>query len=155
MILLIIPLIITLNTPTKVTCSATSFGRPGDKHGGRTPTLLYKRPVGPKDFGLAHRTWPLGARVKITNTRNGKSSIGVVLDRGTYGMRDSKGWFNSKKRFKSKARTKLNRLRAKKLLLEKGEAAYCGCGDLTYPTADKIGHRGRNEVELELLGLSK
>lgn len=129
--------------PRTITCSATSFGQRGDKHGGRTPTLLYKRPVGPKDFGIAHRTWPLGARIKITNLRNGKSARGVVLDRGTYGMRDEEGWFNSKR--------KKHKRRAKRLLAKVGEDAYCGCADITYPLAKRIGHRGRNKVKITLL----
>lgn len=130
--------------PRTVTCSATSFGQHGDKHGGRTPTLLYNRPVGPKDFGIAHRTWPLGARIEITNLRTGKSARGVVLDRGTYGMRDENGWFNSKR--------KKNKKRAAKLIARVGKKeAYCGCADITYPLAKRIGHKGRNKVKIKLL----
>lgn len=141
--ILLLQIFLALHQPRTITCSATSFGQHGDKHGGRTSTLLYKRPVGPKDFGIAHRTWKLGSRIRITNLKNGKSAVGVVLDRGTYGMRDAKGWFNSKR--------KKNRRRAKKLLLEKGEAAYCGCADITYPLADAIGHKGRGKVKITRL----
>lgn len=130
-----------------MTCSATSFGQPGDKHGGRTPTLLYNRPVGPNDMGIAHRTWPLGARIKITNVKTNKTAFGVVLDRGTYGMRDENGWFNSKR--------KKNKNRAKSLLALRGEDAYCGCADITYGLAKRIGHTGRNKVTLTLLGKQK
>lgn len=138
-------ILIILNLPSSPhTCSATSFGQPGDKHGGRTPTLLYKRPVGPQDMGIAHRTWPMGARIKITHSKTGVSALGVVLDRGTWGMRDSKGWFNSRK-------TK-NKRRGKQLYALIGEKAYCGCADITYGLAQVIGHRGRDLVTIELLG---
>ena len=142
MILYIVQMFLLLGPRTEV-CSATSFGQPGDKHGGRTPTLLYKRPVGSNDYGIAHRTWPMGTRIRITHIKSGKSALGVVLDRGTYGMRDEKGWFNSKR--------KKNKKRAAKLLAEKGEDAYCGCADITWPMADLIGHKGRDRIKLERL----
>ena len=42
------------------------------------------------DIVVAHRTLPLGRRVKITNLDNGKSIIAPVLDRGPY-VKNSKG----------------------------------------------------------------
>lgn len=124
-----------------IICLSTIFGYPGDKHGGRSPTILYGRPVSATDMGIAHRTWPMGARVKVTNLRTHKVGYGVVLDRGNWGMRDSDGWFNSRK--------KKNRARAKALLREKGEGAYCACADITYGLARRIGHNGRERVRLE------
>lgn len=42
------------------------------------------------DIVVAHRTLPLGRKVKITNLENGKSIIAPVLDRGPY-VKDSGG----------------------------------------------------------------
>ena len=42
------------------------------------------------DIVVAHRTLPLGRKVKITNLENGKSIIAPVLDRGPY-VKDSRG----------------------------------------------------------------
>lgn len=33
---------------------------------------------------IAHKTLPFGTKVKITNTKNGKSTHAVVVDRGPY-----------------------------------------------------------------------
>jgi hypothetical protein len=119
--------------PRTEVCSATVFGYPGDKHGGRTPTLLYKRPVAPGDMGIAHRTWPIGARIKITNLKNKKSARGVVLDRGPYGKIDEDGnWFNSRRH-------------------RDREGTYRGCADVTPDLAEAIGHRGRTKVKIRLL----
>ena len=41
---------------------------------------------------VAHRTFPLGLKVKITNLENGKSIIAPVLDRGPY-VKNAKGKF--------------------------------------------------------------
>lgn len=43
-------------------------------------------------ISVAHRTLPLGTKVKITNLINGKSIIAPVLDRGPY-VKNSKGQF--------------------------------------------------------------
>ena len=42
------------------------------------------------DISIAHRTLPLGMKVKITNLKNGKSIVAPVLDRGPY-VKNSKG----------------------------------------------------------------
>lgn len=116
-----------------IICMSTIFGYPGDGHGGRTPTVLYGRPVSPSDMGIAHRTWPMGARIRITNLRTKLSSFGVILDRGPYGKLDKDGrWFNSR-RYRSRA------------------GKYRGCADLTPALAKAIGHDGRDRVRLKLL----
>ena len=116
-----------------IICMSTIFGQPGDGYGGRTPTVLYKRPVSVTDMGVAHRTWPMGASIRITNLRTKKSAYGVVLDRGPYGKVDADGkWFNS--------RRERNRI---------GE--YRGCADLTPALAKAIGHNGRDRVRITLI----
>ena len=66
-----------------------AFGHPGDGYGGRTPTIYYQRPVSKNDIGIAHRRFPIGSLVKVTNVRTGKSAKARVIDRGPYGKLDS------------------------------------------------------------------
>lgn len=116
-----------------IVCWSTIFGYPGDGHGGRTPTVLYKRPVSATDLGIAHRAWPMGARIRITNLRTKLSAEGVVLDRGPYGKVDKDGrWFNSRRH-----RSRIGR--------------YRGCADLTPALAKLIGHDGKDRVRVTLL----
>ncbi|MCP4448260.1 MAG: hypothetical protein GY811_23415 [Myxococcales bacterium] len=114
-------------------CWSTIFGQPGDGYGGRTPTVLYGRSVSPADMGIAHRTWPMGSRIRITNLRTKKSATGVVLDRGPYGKLDASGdWFNSRRE-----RSRVGKFR--------------GCADLTPALAEAIGHDGKDKVKIERL----
>ena len=116
-----------------IICLSTIFGYPGDGHGGRSPTVLYKRPVSATDMGIAHRTWPMGARIRVTNLRTKLSAEGVVLDRGPWGKLDKDGrWFNSRRH-----RGRLGKFR--------------GCADLTPAIAKAIGHDGLDRVRIDLL----
>lgn len=116
-------------------CLSTQFGHAGDGYGGRSPTILYDRPVSKKDIGIAHRRWPIGSKVLVVNVRTGLEAEAVVLDRGPYGKVDDDGkWFNGRK--------KKNRER---------EGEYRGCADLTPRLARLIGHKGLDPVVLILL----
>ncbi len=118
-------------------CMSTVFGYPGDGHGGRTNTILHKRPVRADDVGIAHRTLPMGSKVRVMNLRTGLSAVGVVLDRGPYGKKDAKGvWFNSRQ-------PKSNRAR---------KGRYLGCADLTPTMGKLIRHNmGRDRIRIERL----
>ncbi len=133
---IILALVLSWSRP--VTCDSTIFGFPGDRYGGRTPTVLTGKPVTPADIGIAHRTWKMGTLVHVTNKRTGLTATGIVLDRGPYGMIDENGWFNSRR----------ERARAAALLKRKGQKAYRGCADLTPALAALIGHRGRDIIIL-------
>ena len=125
------------SSPT--TCDSTIFGYAGDGYGGRTPTVLTGKPVTESDFGIAHRTWKMGTVIMIQNQRTKKTGVGVVLDRGPYGMVDPMGWFNSRR----------ERGRAAKYILEVGKRkAYRGCADITPSLAERIGHNGRDRVKI-------
>lgn len=114
-------------------CMSTQFGHIGDGYGGRTPTLLYDRPVEPGDMGIAHRTWPIGATIKIRNLKTGLIAYGKVIDRGPYGKVDEAGkWFNARRERDRKGR-------------------YRGCADLTPDLARSIGHKGKTKVKITLL----
>ena len=114
-------------------CLSTQFGHAGDGYGGRTPTIYYDRPVSAQDMGIAHREFPIGATVRVTNLRTGKTSRALVIDRGPYGKLGPKGeWFNGRKHRK-----------------RKGE--WRGCADLTPRLARAIGHNGKETVQITLL----
>jgi len=61
---------------------ATFYGR--EQHGG--PTASGER-FDMRKMTAAHRTLPLGTRVRVTNTRNGRSVEVRINDRGPYGGR--------------------------------------------------------------------
>ncbi len=125
-----------------MTCFSTQFGHLGDGYGGRSPTVLTGKPVTDKDIGIAHRTWPMGARVHVRNLRTGKSWIGIVLDRGPYGKVTPDGkWFNGAPMFRKRNRGRIGKFR--------------GCADLTPALAKLIGHNGRDRVRITLLKRAK
>lgn len=119
-------------------CSSTQFGHAGDGYGGRTPTVLTGKPVTAADIGIAHRTWPMGARVRVTNLRTGLTYVGVILDRGPYGKLTPDGkWFNGAPMFRERNKGRIGKFR--------------GCADLTPTLAKLIKHNGRDRVRITLL----
>lgn len=111
-------------------CLSTQFGHIGDGYGGRTPTIYYDRPVSAEDLGIAHRDFPIGSTVRVTNIRTGISQEVLVIDRGPYGKLDSNGkWFNGQK--------ERNR-----------EGTYRGCADLTPRLARILRHNGKDTVRI-------
>jgi rare lipoprotein A len=64
-------------------CSAhAESGRAAFYGGGRTAS---GEVTGPNGLTAAHRTLPFGTRVRVTNSRNGKSVVVRIVDRGPYG----------------------------------------------------------------------
>jgi rare lipoprotein A len=51
-------------------------------HGEATASGEYARPNG---LTAAHKTLPFGTMVKVTNTRNGRSVVVKITDRGPFG----------------------------------------------------------------------
>ncbi|HET9622663.1 MAG TPA: septal ring lytic transglycosylase RlpA family protein [Kofleriaceae bacterium] len=56
----------------------------GDEQGGKTAS---GERFNKRDLTAAHRTLPFGTRVRVTNTKNGRSVIVRINDRGPYGKR--------------------------------------------------------------------
>jgi rare lipoprotein A len=69
------------------TCSyASHYGTPQDGYGydrGKLITASGER-FYPNNLTTAHRFFPFGTRLKVTNQKNGKSVIVRVTDRGPY-----------------------------------------------------------------------
>ena len=56
----------------------------GDEQGGKTAS---GEPFNKHGLTAAHRSLPFGTRVRVTNTKNGRSVIVRINDRGPYGNR--------------------------------------------------------------------
>jgi rare lipoprotein A len=56
----------------------------GDEQGGKTAS---GEPFNKQGLTAAHRSLPFGTRVRVTNTKNGRSVIVRINDRGPYGNR--------------------------------------------------------------------
>lgn len=64
-------------------CGKVSFyGAHGDGYAWQT--MANGRPMNPHANITAHRTLPLGSRIRVTSRRNGRSVIVTVTDRGPY-----------------------------------------------------------------------
>jgi rare lipoprotein A len=57
-------------------------GRAAFYSGGRTAS---GERTGPNGLTAAHRTFPFGTHVRVTNIRNGKAVVVRIVDRGPYG----------------------------------------------------------------------
>jgi len=126
------------------TCTSTIFAYHGDKHAGGASRYLGRR-VAPTDVGIAHRRLRLGTKVQVCVRRNGRCAVGVVLDRGPYGMRDHLGWFNARG-------DNSQRARGKALIRKVGKRrAYRGCADLTPGLATLVNHNGLETVTVTAL----
>jgi len=109
-------------------CIATIFGQAGDQHVGGKALALGRRVDPDNDYGIAHRTLPLGSIVTITNPRTGLAVRTEVIDRGPYGAIYRGNWV------------------LKRNAIAKGK--WRGCVDLTPLTAEAIGHNGYEPVKL-------
>lgn len=127
-------------------CIATIFAQPGDKHaGGRSPWL--RRRVRPTDLGIAHRTRPLGSWVRVTNLRTGKSARVRVIDRGPFGRTDRNGsWYNGASEYRTCRRRGFG---LEDPACYRSKSRFVGCADLTPAVARRIGHNGKERVQVD------
>ena len=144
-LILIVSLILSSSSVDKKseTCNATIFGYPGDKwKGGDSP--YWHRPILPTDIGVAHRTLPLGSKVRVTNVRNGRSTVARVVDRGPFGRRNVRGrWYNGVEVFR---RARRRRRPIPTVMASKGVDGWRGCLDLLPIVAKRIGLNGFEKV---------
>ena len=64
-------------------CSQASFyGGAGDNYAWQT--MANGQPMNPSSMTTAHRNYPFGTRLRVTNQSNGKSVTVVVSDRGPF-----------------------------------------------------------------------
>jgi rare lipoprotein A len=64
-------------------CTEASFyGGHGDGYAWQT--MANGKPMNPNSMITAHRSYPFGTRLRVTNQRNGKSVIVTVSDRGPF-----------------------------------------------------------------------
>jgi rare lipoprotein A len=70
-----------LSTVALPTVAAAQSGIASVYSGGRTANGEHARPG---DFTAAHKTLAFGTRVRVTNTRNGRSVVVRINDRGPF-----------------------------------------------------------------------
>lgn len=64
-------------------CAEASFyGTSSDNYAWKT--MASGKPMNPASMITAHRSYPFGTRLRVTNQSNGKSVIVTVQDRGPY-----------------------------------------------------------------------
>ena len=76
---------LTLTTVSKAEQVFTQQGKAswyGGKHHGKKTASGEKYNM--HSDTIAHKSWPFGTKVEITNLDNGKTTVGVVRDRGPY-----------------------------------------------------------------------
>jgi len=130
------------------TCTATVFCTRGDKWcGGKSPYL--KRKVRPSDQGIAHRTLPVGTRVRITNPRTKLSTLATVVDRGPFGRVNRHGkWYSGAAFY----RRFLHAKRAIPATMASHRVdGWRGCVDMTARVGRAIKFSGKEVVLLEVV----
>lgn len=116
-----------------------------DKHaGGPSPCL--KRLVRPTDNIIAHRTLPCGTRVRLTNLRNGRTTLTRVGERGPYGACIKDGWAVNPVCPKGYWRVKKKK---------KDPGVWRGSFDLTDRVGRALRHKGFDLLQLEVIGRRK
>ena len=63
-------------------CTEASYY--GHNDGYAWQTMANGKPMNPNSMITAHKGYPFGTRLRVTNQRNGKSVIVTVTDRGPY-----------------------------------------------------------------------
>ncbi len=132
----ILSFLLLLSTGDVEWCNASVFGYKGDTLAGGVAPYLGRR-VRPTDVGVAHRTWPLGARVKIWLPRTGRVTTAKVIDRGPFGRINKHGrWINGAGLYRRLRR-------AGKPIPRTG---WRGCLDMTPRVKRRLRHNGFEPV---------
>lgn len=112
---------------------------PGDGHSGKT--CADGKPFTKERCHIAHRTWPLGRRVRVCSKKTRRCALSFVGDRGPFGACDKKG---IRRNHACRGRWLLKIRRT-------DPGTWRGIADLSRCVAEKIGVRGLQRVRLELL----
>lgn len=123
---------------------------PGDGHSGKT--CADGKPFTKERCHIAHRSWPLGSRVRICARRTKRCTLTFVGDRGPFGACDHKGIAKRAHRRNGRLIYKhqcLGRWMVKIRRTDPG--TWRGVADLSRCVAKKLGTRGLHAVRLELL----
>lgn len=146
---------------TRVQTGVASVYWPGDKHSGAT--CADGKPFTKERCHIAHRSWPLGRRVRVCSLRTKRCTTTFVGDRGPWGACDKRGvnprTFACRGRWFAQVYTKGKwkvRYRGKGwVVVPKKQGEWRGVADMSRCVADAIGHTGLRPVRLELLAPRK
>lgn len=128
---------------------ATGFASKGDKHVGGDSPCLGRVPL-PTDNIIAHRTLPCGTRVRLTNLRNGRTTVSRVGERGPYGACDVPGW-SPVSFFNPPAPNKCPKGKWRIKRRKSGRGVWRGAFDLTPRVRRVLRHNGFELIRLEVL----
>jgi len=130
---------------------------PGDGHSG--PTCADGKPFTKTRCHIAHRSWPMGSRVRVCSLRTRRCTTTYVGDRGPFGACDKRGlnprtlacrgrWFAQ---VYTRGRWRVHYHGKRWKTVPKKLGKWRGVVDMSRCVAKRIGHRGLNYVRLELL----
>jgi rare lipoprotein A (peptidoglycan hydrolase) len=129
---------------------------PGDGNSGKT--CADGKPFTKERCHVAHRTWPLGSRVRVCSRRTKRCAVTFVGDRGPYGACDHRGMdrhYACKGRWIAQVYTRgqwLIRHRGGRWrVVPRKVGRWRGIVDLSRCVWKKIGGSGLQPVRLELL----
>ena len=75
----------TLTVPSpSLAAGCTEASYYGHNDGYAYQTMANGKPMNPNSMITAHRSYPFGTRLRVTNQRNGKSVVVTVSDRGPF-----------------------------------------------------------------------
>lgn len=123
---------------------------PGDGLSGKT--CADGKPFTKERCHIAHRSWPLGSRVRVCAKDTGRCALSFVGDRGPFGACDHKGISTHVQRRNGRLIYKyqcLGRWMVK--IRHRDPGTWRGIADLSKCVARKLRTRGLHEVRLELL----
>lgn len=117
---------------------------PGDGHSGST--CADGKPFTTTRCHIAHRTWPLGSKVRVCSRKTGRCTISFVGDRGPFGACDHLGQKPHSFSCKGKWLIKIRR---------RDPGTWRGIADLSKCVWKKIGGSGMQIIRLDLLKPSR
>lgn len=112
---------------------------PGDGHSGKV--CADGRPFTRERCHIAHRSWPLGRKVRVCSRKTGRCTVSFVGDRGPFGACDHKG---IRRNFTCRGKWLVK-------IRRRDPGTWRGIADLSKCVWKKIGGPGMQIIRLDLL----
>ena len=124
---------------TRVQVGLATVYWPGDGHSGKV--CADGKPFTKERCHIAHRSWPMGSKVRVCSKKTRRCTITYIGDRGPFGACDDKGL---RENFACRGRwtVKIHR---------RDPGTWRGIADLSKCVWRKIGGPGLQVIQLELL----
>lgn len=123
---------------------------PGDGHSGKT--CADGKPFTRTRCHIAHRSWPLGSKVRVCSRKTGRCTISFVGDRGPFGACDHLGMATRTTRRNGKVYYKWACFGKWRVKIRRSDpGTWRGIADLSKCVWKKIGGPGMQDIRLDLL----